>query len=354
MEGSQLVSAAQKKSGDKTNNGPAHTAGNQAQTLQASTLDAVKALSEKTFGPSRMTLRARSKPIDLRIKSSKIGRLSVVEIDYGAALEIEPQTGKDAYVIQTTLAGTYVADGPGGALTCARGTTIIGSPSVPSQFVLGEQCRRLCILVNRQQIETAFSAHFGFSSPRPIEFGRQVSQQDGLSQRWRALGQFLLAEMKTRSSHQRNPVIDQQIESVVISTLLCDHLASAGGVVPGTYKQVLPHYVKRAMEYLRANLQQSPAMSDVAAHCGVSERTLQLAFRKYKGATPMDYLRQLRLNQARAELLNVAPERGAVTRIALKYGFNHLSAFSHEYEKLFGELPSATLAMRSNENRNAD
>ncbi|MDP5007767.1 MAG: AraC family transcriptional regulator [Glaciimonas sp.] len=320
------------------------------QTFRATTPEAAKVLSESEFGPSRMKFSSPGKSVDLRINRTRIGRLSVVEIDYGAALEIEPSLGKDEYVIQTTLAGTYVADGPSGALKCSRGTTIVGSPSVPSQFVMDNQCRRLCILVNRQQVDAAFSEHFGFKSPRPIEFARQISRQGGLSQRWHALSHFLLAEMMTRGSARRNPVIDHQIESVVISTLLFDHLADAGGIVPGTYKSVLPHYVKRAMEYLRANLNKSPTMADVANYSGVSERTLQSAFRKYKGATPMDYLRQLRLNQAREELLKAAPQRGAVTQIAMQYGFNHLSAFSHEYEKLFGELPSATLARRSAEN----
>ena len=59
----------------------------------------------------------------------------------------------------------------------------------------------------------------------------------------------------------------------------------------------------------------------------------------------MRYLRNVRFQQAREEL-----KRGRagtnVTEIAKRCGFNHMSRFSVEYRKRFGESPSKTLGRR--------
>ncbi|WP_255286419.1 helix-turn-helix transcriptional regulator [Cupriavidus oxalaticus] len=85
----------------------------------------------------------------------------------------------------------------------------------------------------------------------------------------------------------------------------------------------------------------------MAAHCGVSARTLQLGFRKSKNTTPMEYLRLLRLHGARADLQQARQGKGTVSAIALRHGFTHLSLFSREYRREFGELPSQTLRAAS-------
>ncbi len=64
------------------------------------------------------------------------------------------------------------------------------------------------------------------------------------------------------------------------------------------------------------------------------------------GVGPMTYLRQVRLRQVHDALRKASPGSCKVGDMAARWGFFHGSAFAHAYRKMFGELPSATLAMR--------
>jgi AraC-like DNA-binding protein len=79
---------------------------------------------------------------------------------------------------------------------------------------------------------------------------------------------------------------------------------------------------------------------DLAELMGVSARTLQNATLRTRGMSLHRYLRLKRLTAARKKLQHGAT---GVKTAALQSGFWHLSYFSGEYRKLFGELPSSTL-----------
>jgi AraC-like DNA-binding protein len=75
----------------------------------------------------------------------------------------------------------------------------------------------------------------------------------------------------------------------------------------------------------------------------VSRRTLQQYFEEVLHVSPNQYLRAFRLHKVRDAL-----QRGggllSVSEAAATWGFWHLSQFSLCYRRLFGELPSQTLA----------
>jgi transcriptional regulator GlxA family with amidase domain len=75
----------------------------------------------------------------------------------------------------------------------------------------------------------------------------------------------------------------------------------------------------------------------------VSVRTLHAAFQERLATSPMTYVRTVRLDRARAELLRSDPHEVSVTDVAMRYGFAHLSRFAQQYRDRFGELPSVTL-----------
>ena len=103
-----------------------------------------------------------------------------------------------------------------------------------------------------------------------------------------------------------------------------------------------PRDVKKAIDYMRRNVQRKIAMADLATAGQVAERTLRKHFRAFVGLSPLGYWRRLRLAIVREALLKGAPG-ASVTEVATLYGFSHLGRFSLQYCHCFGEAPSTTL-----------
>lgn len=110
--------------------------------------------------------------------------------------------------------------------------------------------------------------------------------------------------------------------------------------------QPSPRHVRRAIEFMQANIARPIALADIVQASGASARSLQAGFRRFKESTPMNYLRQLRLGAVRAELLD-ARSRDSIASIAQRWGFTHIGSFSAAYQQAYGELPSETYRARA-------
>lgn len=101
--------------------------------------------------------------------------------------------------------------------------------------------------------------------------------------------------------------------------------------------------VRRIEEYLDAHPSGPLTVATLCGLAGVSERTLEYAFREHLGMTPIRFLKLRRLNWIRHELLEPAGKRAGVADIARRAGIYDLGRFAADYRQLFGELPSETL-----------
>ena len=106
-------------------------------------------------------------------------------------------------------------------------------------------------------------------------------------------------------------------------------------------QHLLPQHVKRALVYMRSNVAEKITLPRLAATCAVPERILLKQFKRFVGLSPLAYLRRLRLNLARGELLKADCDT-AISEIAISCGFTHLGRFATEYRRAFDESPSAT------------
>jgi transcriptional regulator GlxA family with amidase domain len=90
-------------------------------------------------------------------------------------------------------------------------------------------------------------------------------------------------------------------------------------------------------------------VTDLCRITGVSERTLEYAFKEVTGLAPMAYLARLRLHRVRQALLAATNGPTTVAAAALEWGFWHFGEFSRAYKECFGELPSETLRRRDDQ-----
>jgi AraC-like DNA-binding protein len=81
-------------------------------------------------------------------------------------------------------------------------------------------------------------------------------------------------------------------------------------------------------------------VAELAAMAGMSASTFHEAFKAVTAATPMQYVKRLRLQEAHRQLtLGLTNVSGA----AYVVGYNSLSQFSREFTRVFGANPSACL-----------
>jgi len=99
--------------------------------------------------------------------------------------------------------------------------------------------------------------------------------------------------------------------------------------------------VIKARDFLMANPERPITVFDLCAHTYTSRRTLQYCFEEVVGVSPAAFLKTMRLNGVRRDLVETAGKL-PIGDIAARWGFWHLSQFSVDYKRLFGELPSVT------------
>ena len=102
------------------------------------------------------------------------------------------------------------------------------------------------------------------------------------------------------------------------------------------------HVIGRARAFMLQSYPEMLRTADVAGAAGVSERVLQLTFKRKMGTTPREELARIRLDAARRRLEQADPGT-SVTGTALDVGFLHFGRFSQRYAARFGERPSDTL-----------
>jgi TolB-like protein/AraC-like DNA-binding protein len=93
---------------------------------------------------------------------------------------------------------------------------------------------------------------------------------------------------------------------------------------------------------MRQNMGCKISMAELAAYCGVAERTLRKHFYAFMGTSVFHYWLRLRMAAAREHLLK-STGKTTVTTTALRFGFDHFGRFAQHYRRAFGETPSATL-----------
>ncbi|MEM7300039.1 MAG: helix-turn-helix transcriptional regulator [Pseudomonadota bacterium] len=101
--------------------------------------------------------------------------------------------------------------------------------------------------------------------------------------------------------------------------------------------------VHNAEEYMRDRAADGVSIADLSNAVGCSERSLFASFQKIRNESPLNYLRNIRLDRARQDLVIGDT---SVTDIAFKWGFSNLGRFSKLYAEKFEEKPSETLMRR--------
>lgn len=116
-------------------------------------------------------------------------------------------------------------------------------------------------------------------------------------------------------------------------------------LLAGGYGPLLRHLVTvgsptqqiaRAIAWLKLNFSQTLDVDQLAVNAHMSPSTFRQHFRAITGMSPLQYQKQLRLQEARQLMLNQRIDAGSA---GVRVGYDSASQFSREYSRLFGEPP---------------
>lgn len=134
---------------------------------------------------------------------------------------------------------------------------------------------------------------------------------------------------------------EQALESALLRELLA--LLSAPDIDASRPMSTIRSYiVDKLHRQAITDVVNVPSIFEVCEQMQVSRRTIQNSFRTVAETTPRHYLRSVRLNGARRDIMATTMHESTIGDIASRWGFFHLSHFAEDYRALFGELPSQT------------
>jgi len=130
------------------------------------------------------------------------------------------------------------------------------------------------------------------------------------------------------------PVLAPMIEREILFRLLLDE--GSVGLHRMAQADSSPQRINIAIVWLTKHFRESFRVDDLARQAGMSGSSFRQWFRSITGMSPLQYQKQLRLQEARSILRNERADVGTVSR---RVGYESSSQFSREYSRLFGKPP---------------
>ncbi len=275
-----------------------------------------------------------------------LGALSFNRLGYGAELDIVATALPDFYLFQITLQGELVLSFEDHVIRLQPGSIFVMNPGVPYRKHWNADSRQLLVRIPVRMLERRLMHDLGITSLKPVRFApvgiRSTVHVTAFLRQMGAMCQDLAdaAGVSTR------PFVADALEALFLSMLLAALPHDSSEALTRPPSPAAPYYVNRAEHYMRNHARRDVSMADLSVAAGVTDRTLQEGFRRFRGAPPMQVLRNIRLDMARDELMRGLDVSRTVTDVAIDSGFSHLGRFAKSYADRFGEAPSETLRRR--------
>lgn len=305
-------------------------------------LDEARERVAKIFCPHHLQIKGQA---TFRARHNHVrGRqMSINYIEYGARTRIVPGALEDFFLLQVPLKGTaHVRNGNASHDSDIRSASIL-NPHHPTDMCWGKDTKQLLLQIDRGALNKQLSTLLGDSVDQPLTFDGRLDLTCGSGFALKNLLNFLVSEVDARRMVLGQGLMSQHIEQTLMSGLLEAAPNNYSSVLRSPAASATPSNLRRAEEYIVANLKSELCLDEIAAAAGTTPRNLQLVFKKFRGTTPMQFWRSRRLDGAHKDLQS---QQVSVTEIALRWGFSHLGRFSHVYRNQFGESPNETLRNR--------
>lgn len=303
-------------------------------------IDEACALVGRTFSPHRLEFHGDARDLDVCHNQVRFRDVSLNTLRYGADVLIDPGERGDFYMLQLTLAGRGMLLGADAQVPSDPATLTLLQPRERCRMLWSGDCQMILVQVPRGVVEARCGTPGGAARMR-FASARRRSEPD-VAAWWQAVLDLTRNLDDFGQQWMRHPAAFAAMEEFLLSvfTTMLGYGESAGESPRAEQRSL-----RRAKEYIHANLTAALTLPEIANHACVSPRTLEAVFRRNGDPPPLTYARGQRLAAVHQALRAAANEQRPtnVTEVALDHGFVHMGRFAAQYRRQYGCSPSETL-----------
>lgn len=283
--------------------------------------------------------------VDVAMYKRRLQQIEMYVLRYGAEVDVRPRPFDEFALVHVSLRGAAEMTVDGVRIEVGEGRTALLAPRDDVSLKWHAGTEQLIMKLPLDLLRSADPDANGELALLPA-----FVLPSRLNSQWDLLVRSLLNVARLPRESVPNPAWLGHFERNVALFLL-NHQPDAASptlVVSSGHEDVCDEDgasadVRRLdamLHYMQSRLSAPVSLNDLAAAAGVSVRTLNALCHRHLGETPMNHLRNMRLDAVRAKL-KLQPGL-SITATALDYGFGHHGRFSAYYLKRFGELPRQT------------
>ncbi|MFI1584610.1 AraC family transcriptional regulator [Embleya sp. NPDC020630] len=253
--------------------------------------------------------------------------------------------GRGSYFVNIGFSGAISASCGGLRADLDEATAGVANPGDTQELrpLRGQRTRFLGLRIAAALVDQEFAALTGHPPVSTVRFDFALDLAESKGRTVRLLVGSLLEQLDSGNPlFLREELQRSQVRCLVTALLLGQPHSHTGELHDGP-QPGYPRSLRAALAFIEANLAEHIRLGDIADAAGCSPRTLGSAFRDRLGLSPMAYVRNLRLDRIRENILTSADPVGT---IAYRWGVSHLGRFAGEYRDRFAELPSHTALRR--------
>ncbi|HEY8983930.1 MAG TPA: AraC family transcriptional regulator [Streptomyces sp.] len=276
------------------------------------------------------------------LRGIRTEHVTVGLMTFAQRTRVDPGRTPSHYHVNVVLRGAVEAAAGRQEMVAGAGDAMVFSPARQHRLLsCASGARHLGVKIDRRLVESELQDLLGRPLQAPLDFAFGFDLTSPAGRSWRSALDLLLAEADNPGGLLLGPSpLRRHYERLLVGGLLLAQPHTYTDALHSPQPPAYPRTVRRAVDLIEAHPETPFTVGDLARTAGVSARRLQEGFREHLGVTPMTYVRNVRLDRARTDLLAGA---GPVTEVAGRWGFTHLSRFSAAYRSRFGEAPSETL-----------
>jgi AraC-like DNA-binding protein len=316
--------------------------GPEQKEFNSSDLDELRFVLRREVG-QKFEIQGRNRPFSTSIQFRQLTDLRVSYTWFAPAMVISLIPADPYYSLYFRQSGSSEYRVPGRVFFTSPSSGAFWPGLHPVEVRTNENWHVFGTRFSSGAIQLELSRLLGRDIVRPVDFDPIVNFDHGAG---RIVKQMLVQLYEQAGQHEpelaKSGLGMRQIELSLITLILEGLRHNYSKFVNGPERNIAPWQVRAVEEFIFANADQPLSLGNLAGIAGVSARSLQFMFPRHRGCSPMEFLRRVRFERVRNELLHPIHET-TVTSAAMRWGFLHLGRFAAEYRARFNESPSATL-----------